>query len=110
MTPRPGGVSLVPGDAAVHTRTTLDAALPESATVFSSTIEMYGMTERTLTVSGMSCGGCEQNVEDALAALDGVTSVEADHEGDAVELATDGSVPDADIRTAIVGAGYEVST
>jgi copper chaperone len=68
------------------------------------------MTERTLTVSGMSCGGCEQNVEDALAALDGVSGVEADHEGDAVELVTEGGVADDDIRAAVEDAGYEVPT
>jgi Copper chaperone len=66
------------------------------------------MSEQTLTVSGMSCGGCEQNVEDALAALDGVSGVEADHEGDAVALVTEGDVTDDDIRAAVEDAGYEV--
>ena len=66
------------------------------------------MSEQTLTVSGMSCGGCEQNVEDALAALDGVRSVDADHEGDAVALVTEGDVPDDHIRAAVEDAGYEV--
>jgi copper chaperone len=67
------------------------------------------MADRTLSVSGMSCGGCEQNVEDALAALDGVSSVAADHEGDAVELVTESDVADDDIRAAIEDAGYEAS-
>lgn len=66
------------------------------------------MTRRTLAVSGMACGGCEQNVEDALAALDGVTAVEADHERDAVELLVE-SVPEEQIRTAVEDAGYEVT-
>ena len=68
------------------------------------------MSEQTLIVSGMSCGGCEQNVEDALAALDGVRSVEADHEGDVVALVTEGNVPNSDIRAAVEDAGYEPPT
>jgi len=66
------------------------------------------MTRRTLAVSGMACGGCEQNVEDALADIEGVTSVDANHEGDAVELVADEGVADDEIREAIEDAGYEV--
>ncbi|WP_336327999.1 heavy-metal-associated domain-containing protein [Halovenus sp. HT40] len=58
-----------------------------------------------LTVTGMSCDGCEQNVEDAVSELDGVTGVEADHESDNVVI--EGSVSDADARAAIEDAGYE---
>lgn len=58
-----------------------------------------------LTVTGMSCGGCEQNVEEAVSELDGVTDVEADHEADRVVV--DGSVSTADARAAIEDAGYE---
>jgi copper chaperone len=58
-----------------------------------------------LTVTGMSCGGCEQNVEDALSALDGVVSAEANHESDRVVI--EGSVSDTDARAAIEDAGYE---
>jgi len=67
------------------------------------------MAERTLEVSGMACGGCEQNVEEALAALDGVSGVVADHEGEAVELVAENDVADDDIRTAIEDAGYELA-
>ncbi|ERH10553.1 MAG: copper chaperone [halophilic archaeon J07HX64] len=56
----------------------------------------------------MACGGCEQTVEDVLAALDGVTAVEADHERDAVELLTE-SASEEQIRTAVEDAGYEVT-
>ena len=58
-----------------------------------------------LTVTGMSCDGCEQNVEDAVSALDGVTGVEAVHEADRVVI--EGSVSDADARATIEDAGYE---
>lgn len=58
-----------------------------------------------LTVTGMSCEGCEQNVEDALTELATVTSVEADHEADTVRI--EGSVSQTDARAAIEEAGYE---
>jgi len=58
-----------------------------------------------LTVTGMSCTGCEQNVESAVSELDGVTGVEADHESDRVVI--DGSVSDADARAAVEEAGYD---
>lgn len=64
------------------------------------------MAHETLTVTGMSCGGCEQNVEDALGDLDGVAAVEADHEADTVEVDADGAADDA-IRATIEDAGYE---
>lgn len=62
---------------------------------------------RTVDVTGMSCNGCEQNVEDALEALDGVTRVEADHESDAVEVVADDDVSNDDISNAVRDAGYE---
>jgi len=66
------------------------------------------MGRRTLAVTGMSCGGCEQNVTDALEALDGVKNVEADNETDSVEVVADESVSDETIQTTIEDAGYEV--
>mgnify|MGYP002277017118 CR=1 FL=1 len=56
----------------------------------------------------MSCGGCEQNVEDALGSLDGVEAVEADHETDTVDVDAEGADDDA-IRAAIEDAGYELA-
>jgi copper chaperone CopZ len=61
-----------------------------------------------LVVDGMSCTGCEQNVENALTALDGVSRVDADHEGDTVEIVVDDAVSDDDLHAAIEGAGYDV--
>lgn len=58
-----------------------------------------------LTVHGMSCGGCEESVEEALAELDGVTGVEADSDADTVTI--EGGVDPALAREAIEDAGYE---
>jgi len=66
------------------------------------------MGRETLSVSSMFCTSCEQNVETALQNLDGVTRVEADHEGDTVEVVTEDGVADDDIRAAIEDAGYDV--
>lgn len=66
------------------------------------------MSRREFDVEGMSCGGCEENVSDALTDLDGVESVDADHEGNIVTVTLGGDVDDGDVTAAIEGAGYEV--
>jgi copper chaperone len=67
------------------------------------------MKRETISVSGMSCSGCEQNVESALQNLNGVNRVEADREGDTVEVVVDDGVADDDIHAAIEQAGYDVT-
>jgi len=60
----------------------------------------------TYDVDGMSCGGCEQNVEDALADLDGVEAASADHEAGTVTV--DGDADRDAVAAAVAEAGYEV--
>jgi len=67
------------------------------------------MERKTLSVTGMSCNGCEQNVKNALQNVEGVTRVDADHEGDTVEVVAEDSVADGDIEAAIEDAGYDVA-
>jgi copper chaperone len=67
------------------------------------------MKRETLSVTGMSCNDCEQNVENALKNLDGVTRVTADHEGNTVEVVVEDDLPDKDIHTIIEKAGYDVT-
>jgi len=62
----------------------------------------------TLSVSGMSCTGCESTVETAVSDLSGVTGVEADHEAGTVTI--EGDVDDEKLRSAIEDSGYEVTT
>ena len=60
-----------------------------------------------LTVTDMSCNGCEQAVEDALGEVSGVESAEANHEADRVTV--EGN-PDRDaVVGAIEDAGYTVA-
>ena len=67
------------------------------------------MKRETIAVSGMSCTGCEQNVEQALKNLEGVSRVEADHQGETVEVVVDDDVADEDVHAAIEQAGYDVA-
>jgi copper chaperone len=63
----------------------------------------------TLEVHGMSCGGCERRVRDALSALDGVATVTPEHIGDEVEVIYDPLRVAADeIAAAISALGFDV--
>lgn len=67
------------------------------------------MQRKTVSVTGMSCNGCEQNVENALQAISGVTRVDADHEGDTVEIVVEDNEAENDLQAAIEQAGYDVA-
>lgn len=62
---------------------------------------------RTLTVEGMTCGHCEQTVEEALEDVAGVTDATADRETEQVTVEGDAD-PDAMVAT-VEDAGYEAS-
>ena len=66
------------------------------------------MPRHTYTVSGMACGGCEDNVTDAVLDVGGVSAVEADHDTDSVAVDADSETQESDIVSAIEQAGYEV--
>ncbi len=63
--------------------------------------------QMTLTVSGMTCGGCENAVTRVLSTIDGVSNVSASHRDNRVTLEYDPARADrARIAKAIEGAGY----
>jgi len=62
---------------------------------------------QTLTVEGMSCEHCEQTVEEALEAIEGVTAATADHE--AASATIDGSAETETLVSAVEDAGYDAS-
>jgi copper chaperone len=67
------------------------------------------MEQLTLSVTGMTCGGCENAVKRAVSALDGVADVSASHGENRVTLTYDPSKVDrAAIARRIEGAGYTV--
>ena len=68
------------------------------------------METLTLEVYGMTCGGCEQRVRDAVGALDGVVSVTPEHIGDEVEVTYDAAqLGVGQIAAAIARLGFQVS-
>ena len=66
------------------------------------------MERQTISVTGMSCNGCEQNVETALRNLDGVNRVDADHEADTVDVVLEDGVSGNDVNVAIEQVGYDI--
>lgn len=62
----------------------------------------------TFAVNGMMCAHCKKRVEDALKAVSGVVSAEADLEKKNVSVETDGSVSEDVLKAAVKEAGYEV--
>ena len=68
------------------------------------------MTEKTLNVTGMSCGHCKAAVEGELNRLSGVERVNADVERGTVEVSYDEArVTTEDLKGAIEEAGYTIA-
>jgi copper chaperone len=68
------------------------------------------MTDKTLSVEGMSCGHCKAAVEGELNKLSGVEAASADIEKGTVEITYDeGTVSTEDLKGAIEEAGYTVA-
>ena len=68
------------------------------------------MTESvSLSVTGLKCGGCENNVSTKLLALAGVLSVKASHQAKQVDIEYDPLQIDLDqIEDTITDAGFTV--
>ncbi|WP_062077388.1 heavy-metal-associated domain-containing protein [Demequina globuliformis] len=68
----------------------------------------------TVTVTGMTCGGCAANVRTALEQADGIAAAHVDHESGRVDVTPDGTVPADDLEftidEAVAGAGYAVKS
>lgn len=63
----------------------------------------------TLTVTGMKCGGCENNVTTTLKALEGVKSVTASSKNNEVNIEFDSDIANLKaIAKAISEVGYTV--
>jgi copper chaperone CopZ len=64
------------------------------------------MSERTIAVGGMNCGGCEKRVEEALGDVDGVLEARADRgEGRATVSLAEGADPN--LEAAIDELGFD---
>jgi copper chaperone CopZ len=63
-----------------------------------------------LTVTGMTCGGCEQAITRTLTRLEGVSAARATHQANHVSVTFDpATVSPADIKERIVALGYAVA-
>ena len=66
-------------------------------------------SEKTYTVTGMSCGHCELSVREEIEELDGVESARADHTTGTL-VVHGNEVDDDAVRAAVSEAGYEVAS
>ena len=66
------------------------------------------MKELKLKVSGMVCGGCENRVKTALSEINGVESVDANHNTGIVTIKSEKDLEIAQIKEKIIDLGYEI--
>lgn len=66
------------------------------------------MKETIIHVKGMVCGGCEGRVKNALETIDGVESVEANHETGVVKVLANENVEKKLMEDTIEDIGFEV--
>jgi len=64
--------------------------------------------EKTIRITGMMCGHCENMVKTTLEAIDGVVEATADHVSGTALVTLSAEVPDDTMRKAIERAGYIV--
>ena len=63
----------------------------------------------TIAVSGMKCGGCENTINTAVSAIDGVLSVKSSHQDKKVDVEFDPSKTNLEaIEDAIEDAGFGI--
>jgi copper chaperone len=66
------------------------------------------MVTRTYSVTGMTCGHCEQAVRTEVGAVPGVAEVAIDHATGRLEVT--GDADEAAVLAAVVEAGYEATS
>ena len=67
-------------------------------------------SERTITVTGMTCDHCVRSVREELSQLEGVSDVDVDLASGRVRISADAPLDDAAVRAAVEEAGYEVGS
>ena len=64
------------------------------------------MRRATLVVDGMTCSACVSRIERSLNAVDGVVEARVNYASGRASVACGEDVPDAELRAAVVNAGY----
>jgi copper chaperone len=67
------------------------------------------MSETTYTVTGMTCSHCVASVTEEISEIDGVTGVAVDLPTGAVTVSSDRPIDEAEVRTAVEEAGYQLA-
>ncbi len=67
------------------------------------------MSERTYTVTGMTCEHCVRSVTEEIGGIDGVTGVVVDLPTGRVTVSSTKQVDVADVRGAVEEAGYQLT-
>ena len=62
---------------------------------------------KTLAITGMSCGHCVSHVKSALEKVDGVTAVDVSLDENRADLTLSGDVGDSTLIAAVEAAGYQ---
>jgi copper chaperone len=68
------------------------------------------MSTTTVTVMGMSCGGCASSVREEIGDIPGVTAVDVDLGSGTVTIDSDAPVETVAIKNAVEEAGYELAS
>lgn len=68
------------------------------------------MNKQDFLVTGMSCGGCEASVRDAVSQIPGVTGVEVSASGGRLVVMSEDHVEDQAVISAVGEAGYQAAT
>jgi copper chaperone CopZ len=66
-------------------------------------------TEKTYTVTGMTCSHCVNSVDAELRQIPGVTDVKVDLASGAVTVASDAPLDETAVAAAVDEAGYELA-
>jgi copper chaperone len=67
------------------------------------------MSTTTVTVTGMSCGGCALSVREEIGEIPGVHTVDVDLGSGTVIIESDGRVEAVAIKNAVEEAGYQLA-
>ncbi len=66
------------------------------------------MKELEIKINGMVCGGCENRVKTALSTIEGIESVEANHNTGIVTIKAEKDLDVVQIKERIVDLGFEI--
>jgi copper chaperone len=68
------------------------------------------MSETTVTVMGMSCGGCASSVREEIGDIPGVNTVDVDLTSGTVIIKSDLPIGTVEIKNAVEEAGYQLAS